>query len=299
MATGFVFHIQRFSVADGPGIRTTVFLKGCNLRCFWCHNPESWDAGLSIEEFPERCIGCAECVRACPKGARERVEDRFAFDRERCELCGACVEACVADAIQGVGRRMTVSDTVAELERDRPFFEQSGGGVTVSGGEPLLQAEFVLELLAELGCRGLHTAVDTAGHVSWEVLQRAASLASLVLYDLKAFDGALHASGTGRSNELILENLRRLGDERAPVWVRIPLIPGFNDAPSELAAMADWIGRCRSVLRIELLGYHRLGEGKRDRLGLPRSRAVEPPSVQALRSAASVLEASGKPVVVR
>lgn len=205
----------------------------------------------------------------------------------------------MADAIRGAGKRVGVEETVVELERDRPFFEQSGGGVTISGGEPLLQPEFVLELLSELRRRGIRTAVDTAGYAGWSALHRVASLADLFLYDLKAFDSDLHESGTGRPNQLILENLVRLAEGRTPIWVRIPLVPGFNDAPSELAAMADWVARCRSVVRIELLGYHRLGEGKWVRLGFPRPRLVNPPSADALRFAASVLGASGKPVVLR
>ncbi|HCE00322.1 MAG TPA: glycyl-radical enzyme activating protein [Armatimonadetes bacterium] len=299
MAIGTVFNIQRFSVADGPGIRTTVFLKGCNLRCFWCHNPESWDAGRSIEVFPERCIGCGQCAEACEHGARFLEGGSLRFDRGLCQRCGACAEVCVADAIRSIGAERTAQEVLAEIERDAPFFLQSGGGVTISGGEPLLQPEFVLELLRGCSDRGIASAIDTAGHVAWPALSEAARSADLVLFDVKALDPELHRRGTGVSNSLILTNLERLGSGRTPIWIRVPLVPGFNDAESELSAIADFCSKLPAVERIEILGYHRLGEGKRGRLGLERGPDVEPPSEDALARLAVVAEAFGKPVVVR
>ncbi|MFN3683772.1 MAG: glycyl-radical enzyme activating protein [Fimbriimonadaceae bacterium] len=299
MAIGTIFNIQRFSVADGPGIRTTVFLKGCNLRCSWCHNPESWDPGRSIEVFPERCIGCGECVDACKNGARFFEGGSLRFDRALCHRCGACAEACVADAIRSIGEERSAQDVLREVERDAPFFVESGGGVTISGGEPLLQPEFVLELLRCCADRGLSSAVDTAGNVAWPTLSEAARATDLLLFDVKALDSELHRRGTGVSNSLILANLERLGHGATPIWVRVPLVPGFNDSESELSAIAAFCSRLPAVERIEILGYHRLGEGKRSRLGLDRGLDAEPPSEQALARLAGVAAAFGKPVLVR
>ncbi len=299
MAIGTIFNIQRFSVADGPGIRTTVFLKGCNLRCSWCHNPESWDPGRSIEVFPERCIGCGECVQACRHGARFLDGGALSFDRTLCRRCGACAEACVADAIRSIGEERSAQDVLREVERDAPFFVESGGGVTISGGEPLLQPEFVLELLRGCADRGLSSAVDTAGNVAWPTLSEAARATDLVLFDMKALDSELHRRGTGVSNALILANLERLGHGATPIWIRVPLVPGFNDSESELSAIAAFCSRLPAVKRIEILGYHRLGEGKRSRLGLDRGLDAEPPSEQALARLAGVAAAFGKPVFVR
>lgn len=299
MAIGTVFNIQRFSVADGPGIRTTVFLKGCNLRCYWCHNPESWDAGRSMEAFPERCIGCGKCVEACRHGARSIEGGSLRFDRTVCQRCGVCAEVCVADAVRSIGSEMSVQEVLAEIERDAPFFLQSGGGVTISGGEPLLQSEFVLELLSGCGARGVSSALDTAGHVAWPTLSAAARATDLVLYDVKALDSALHRIGTGVSNSVILSNLERLGQGRTPIWIRVPLVPGFNDTESEVSAIASFCAKLPAVQRIEILAYHRLGAGKRRRLGLEPGWDPEPPGEDALARLAGVAEAFGKPVVVR
>ena len=254
-AAGLVFHVMRFSLRDGPGIRTTVFLKGCPLRCAWCHNPEGQSFGPSLMLFEERCRHCGDCALVCPHGLSE------------CEACGRCVEACVAEARQLAGRPMSVAEALAEIERDVVFFDESGGGVTLSGGEPLAQPEFAGALLAACRARGIHTALDTCGMAPRDVLLRVAAHADLVLFDLKAMEGGLHAQYTGAPNTAILENLEALAAAGRCVIVRYPLIPGVNDGAGELRAMAEFL-RPLGLRRVDLLPYHRMGIDKYRRLGI-------------------------------
>ncbi len=252
---GLIFHIMRFSLRDGPGIRTTIFLKGCPLRCSWCHNPEGQSFGPSVMFFEERCRHCGDCAQVCPHGLTE------------CEACGLCVEACVAEARQLAGRSVSVAETLAEIERDVVFFDESGGGVTLSGGEPLAQPEFAGALLAACRARGIHTALDTCGMAPVDVLLRVAARADLVLFDLKAMQGGLHVQYTGAPNTAILENLEALAAAGRSVIVRYPLIPGVNDGAGELRAMAEFL-RPLGLRRVDLLPYHRMGIDKYRRLGI-------------------------------
>jgi pyruvate formate lyase activating enzyme len=276
---GWVFDIQRFSIHDGPGIRTTVFLQGCNLRCFWCHNPESQASGSSVQFFPDKCIVCAQCVEACPAGAQRVLDGQRFYVRDLCRTCGVCIDTCYAGALVIKARQMSVAEVMAEVEKDRAYYDDSGGGVTFSGGEPALQGEFLAELLRASKACGLDTAIDTAGHVPWETLAALLPYTDLFLVDVKAFEEETHRAGTGVGNRRILENVRRLAASGAELHIRIPVIPGFNADAAELGQIAGFLARLERVPSVELLPFHHLGGGKYESLGRAYpSRALQPPS---------------------
>jgi pyruvate formate lyase activating enzyme len=278
---GLIFDIKRFAVHDGPGIRTTFFFKGCPLHCLWCHNPESIDRRPELITRSARCAACYSCVASCPKKALSPGPGRgpVVVDRDLCDLCGLCVEACAYEALEIVGRRATVSALADEAERDRLFYEQSGGGVTLSGGEPLAQPAFALALLEELKFRGISTALDTSGQAGTDVLARAAGLSDLILYDLKLMDEPAHRRYTNAGNSMILDNLRRLDRLGKPVRVRIPLIGGVNDGEDNITASIAFLKTLSSIQRIDLLKYHRGGQEKYRNLDKQSCfRLYEPPS---------------------
>jgi pyruvate formate lyase activating enzyme len=271
---GRVFNIQRCSVHDGPGIRTTVFLKGCPLSCSWCHNPEGIDETPVMMISADRCLTCGACEEACPVGEGGAVPAGVPWDRNRCTSCGSCVEACPADARELVGRDLDVGEVVDMLEKDRVFFDASGGGVTFSGGEPLAQPEFLRGCLRECRRRGLHTTVDTCGLVPRETLLEVAELADLVLYDLKHMDPGRHRAQTGAGNRIILDNLCALSESGEEVWVRIPLIPGFNDDPANIEATGAFLESLPRPHRVFVLPYHDIADGKRARMGQSGDRVA-------------------------
>ncbi len=289
--SGRVFDIQRFSLHDGPGIRTTVFMKGCSLRCFWCQNPEGLSAWPELLYTAAFCAGCRACVKACPNGAHHFVEGHHEIDRRACTACGACVAACLAGALRVAGQEMDVADVVAAVREDEPYYQRSGGGVTLSGGEPLCQAEFAGRIL--VGCRaaGIHTALDTSLDGDWTAVRSLLPHVDLLLIDLKTRDDDAHRRATGTGNERILANYRRLGDCDVPIEVRVPIIPGLNDTVEAIGVVAELAATNRNLRRIELLPHHRLGETKREALGLPPVGRVEQVSPQTLRRLA---EAAGR-----
>lgn len=288
---GLVFNIQRFSIHDGPGIRTTVFLQGCNLRCSWCHNPESNPSQPVVQFFPDKCILCGACVAACPEGAQQIEANRRFFHRELCQACGKCAEECFARALVMPAGEMTVDKVMSQVQRDRDYYHDSGGGVTFSGGEPFLQKEFLLELLRASKRAGLHTAVDTAGNFPFDWIEEVLPYTDLFLYDCKMMDEQRHREATGASNRRILENLRKLGDGRARIWVRTPVIPQVNDTPQEIGRIAEFLSDLPGIEQVELLPFHHLGAGKYASLGLEYpGQPLTPPSESTMDELLNILE---------
>ncbi|HOD81395.1 MAG: Benzylsuccinate synthase activating enzyme [Planctomycetes bacterium ADurb.Bin126] len=282
MLSGTVFHIQRFSIQDGPGIRTTVFLKGCPLDCWWCHNPEGRSARAEVVTIESRCAACGACRAACPLNPGVAFDGR-PLPIDGCRLCGACVAACPTGARRMIGQSMDAAGLMDEVLKDRVFYDDSGGGVTFSGGEPLAQPQFVAEMLRRCRKAGLHTALDTCGHVPADRLLEIAPLADLVLYDLKLMDEQAHLRYTGVDNRLILGNLRALARTHRNVCLRVPLVPGVNDSPAELEALASFADEIGTIRRVSLLPYHASGEAKFRRLGedyrLGDARPLHPDAV--------------------
>jgi pyruvate formate lyase activating enzyme len=311
---GTVFDIKRYAIHDGPGIRTTVFMKGCPLRCAWCQNPEGQDPRPELALHSGRCIECGACTEVCPvdggpvtalahastTGSGDVAAVRATADGHRCLRCGACADACASEARVMAGREMTVADVMAEIDRDQLFYEESGGGVTFSGGEPLLQARFLIACLRACRSRGYHTAVDTCGFTPRATLLSAAAHTDLFLYDLKLMDGARHERLVGVPNQSILDNLVALCQRGHAVWICVPLIPGINDGLHDLQALARFVRALpappprRGPPPVHLLAYHRIGAEKYRRFGLAYGlESIVPPTPRQVRQAAEVLRAHG------
>jgi pyruvate formate lyase activating enzyme len=273
-ATGLVLNIQRLSTEDGPGLRSTVFLKQCPLSCRWCHNPESISARPELQWFSTRCIGCRSCVPACRQGCITSGPSGVTIDRVRCDGCGTCAEECPSNALELLGRTMEADDLVAALCRDRAYYDSSGGGVTLSGGEPLAQPLFASAALRGLKARGVATAVDTCGFASSEGLEQVLPHADLVLYDVKMIDDDAHRALTGQGNEIILRNLRGIAAGRSRggprIWIRTPLIPGATATAENLRGIGSWIAEHLggTVERWELCAFNNLCRDQYSRLGI-------------------------------
>ena len=261
--TGLVYDFQRFSIHDGPGIRTIVFLKGCPLHCLWCANPESIGRDPEIMLIPHNCIDCRKCLDICPEGVIRETDDQKRFiDRNRCVMCGECQRVCYASAINISGRYMTVSEVLAEVDRDRKFYQRTGGGVTFSGGEPTAQPAFVEELARQAQEMQLHTAIETCGYVKWDTLKSILKHIDLVMYDIKHMDSKAHRRLTGVPNELILKNLQHLSTLGIPFRVRVPLIPVHNDSTENIRATFKFAIGLPNLEALDILPYHRMGEPK-------------------------------------
>jgi pyruvate formate lyase activating enzyme len=292
---GRVFDIRRYSIHDGPGIRTAVFLKGCSLRCLWCHNPESVVPGPELMHWPSRCSRCYACLSVCPVEAIAKdAEGAIIIDRAKCDLCGKCAEACLYDAMQVVGREMGVEEVLGELERDKIFYDQSGGGVTLTGGDPLVQAGFAEAILDGCRSQGIHTALDTAGYSKNGVLDRIAAKADLILFDLKCMDDARHREFTGVSNTPIIDNLKRLAAGRTEVWVRIPLVAGLNDDDKNIRLTITLLKSLKRIRRVGILPYHSGGLEKASRIGRETHfRKFEPPAEERIAAIAAAFREAG------
>jgi pyruvate formate lyase activating enzyme len=299
MSVGVIFDVKRFAVHDGPGIRTTAFFKGCPLSCQWCHNPEGQKLNPELMVRPARCTGCGDCITACETKAICLVDKELSVDRSLCTSCGDCAVSCPTDALEMVGREVTAKNLLAELERDVAFFDQSGGGVTLSGGEPLAQPDFLTELLGMCKAHKLHTTIDTSGYAPVEVIEKVAKLADLFLYDLKIIDDEKHYLYTGVSNERILENLHQLAVLQSPVIVRIPVIPGYTDTYENMDAIARFVAGLDYSYPVDLLPYHRAGGDKYSRLGMPyHLEATLAPSRSRLEEIADIFRRFQLPVMI-
>ena len=291
---GTVFNIMRFSVHDGPGIRTTVFLKGCPLHCKWCHNPEAISGAVEMMYRKERCLRCGDCAEACPHGATRVDNEEILIDREACMQCGTCVTACAAEARELIGREMSVEEVLVEIQKDVSFYDQSGGGVTFSGGEPLLQHEFLLECLKACKAKYIRTAIDTTGFSSPAIVQRISELTDLFLYDLKTMDDHRHREFTGVSNALILQNLRMLAGRGKEIIVRMPVIPGVNDQPQNIRETGEFVTSLGTVREMQILPYHDAGIEKYARLGRENPMPITlPASHQTMHYIAESLQSFG------
>jgi len=263
---GKVFNIQRFSIHDGPGIRTNVFLKGCPLRCLWCHNPEGLSRESDIEFIPKKCIGCGRCG-VCPNDCHKFNDGLHYYDRSNCIKCGTCISHCVTEALQIAGKDYTVDEVMKEVESDAMFYEESGGGMTLSGGEPLFQSEFATELLRTAKERGIHTAIETCGFYSEDVLRKAIPYIDIFLFDYKVTGRDAHKNATGVYPDIILRNLDIIDSEGKEIHLRCPIIPGVNDNDAHYKAIADLANRLKNVTRIDLEPYHELGSSKYHNIG--------------------------------
>ena len=295
--TGIVTDIQHFSIHDGPGIRTTVFVKGCNLRCFWCHNPETLAAKPELQYFPDRCIACGACVEACPEDAHVLIDGRHAYDRSRCTACGACTSVCYARALVMAGETRRAADVVEIVLKDRVFYETSGGGVTVSGGEPLQQPDFTRAILAGCRAEGVHTAVETAANVAWERFEAILPVTDLVMMDIKTMDSRAHRRATGVPNERILANAHRLADHGVRLIIRTPIVPGVNDDEESVRAVAGFVAKLPGDVDYELLRFHMMAQSKYAALGAEcRAAGLTPPTSGRMEELAAAAASFGIPV---
>lgn len=293
MKHGLIFDVKKYAIHDGPGIRTTVFFKGCPLHCWWCHNPEGQNPKPELVYRKSRCTICGECTEECPRQAIALQTSHIAINRNKCVTCIACSRACPSDALSIVGREANVTEIMEEIGRDRVFYDESEGGVTFSGGEPLMQPEFLNALLTECRERGIHTTIDTCGHAPAETIRQISGKADLFLYDLKTMDAKKHAKFTGASNMKILGNLTELAQHNSIV-ISFPIMPGINDDDKNITETARLASSLPNIIQVNLLPYHRAGIDKYKSLGkLYRLNRIQPPSDKKVKAIKEKMEAHG------
>lgn len=294
---GLVFNIQKFSLHDGPGIRTTVFVKGCSLACKWCSNPESINRYQEIMIYDVRCIGCKKCVAACPTGAIVLTERGREIVWDKCNNCLECAKVCPSKAIECTGQYMTVDEVVKKIEDDRTFYKNSNGGMTVSGGEAMVQAKFVGELFKKCRGKGIHTTLDTTANAPWEELENILEYVDHVLVDIKHMDPKMHKKGTGVGNEVIIKNAERIA-ARVRTWIRIPLIPGYNDSESNIKKVAEFAAAIGAE-KISVLPYHELGSAKYPKLGrIYKMKKIKLPAEEDVARVGKIIESYGMKVEI-
>ena len=290
-----VFEIKRLAVHDGDGLRTTVFLKGCPLKCVWCHNPEGLSNSPELAYYEHKCINCGECISVCPTGAHKMENGVHMFEREKCIACGKCESVCLGRALTFYGKEYTAKELLPLLLEDKAFYENSGGGVTISGGECLLYADFCAELLALLKQNGVNTAVDTSGFVSKTALEKVVPFVDVFLYDIKAFNAEVHKTCTGYGNEQILENLKYLDSLGCKIEVRIPFVPNFND--SEIEKIGKFLSELKNIIKVRVLPYHNYAGSKYDSLEIKNTLPSRLPTNEEVENAVSILKQYGLNVI--
>jgi pyruvate formate lyase activating enzyme len=300
VTTGTIFDIKKFAIHDGPGVRTTVFFKGCPLGCWLCHNPESQAFEPELMLRDGRCDRCGDCIDVCEPIAISLNETAVHIDRARCDLCGNCVDVCLPEAIEIAGRQVTPEEVMREIEKDFVYYDESDGGVTFSGGEPLSQADFLVDLLALCKARGIRTAVDTCGYLAHDIFRMVAANVDLFLYDLKIIEDCRHTEFTGYSNQSIHENLRWLADNERPVIVRFPLLPGINDDEENVGALAILVSSLSNRYPVDVLPYHKAGVDKYARLDKEhRLPELDPPTEERIEQVVRQLKEYELQVTVR
>lgn len=291
---GCIFDIQRFSLHDGPGIRTTVFFKGCNLRCFWCHNPESINLQPEIQIYSHKCVMCGRCITVCPQNAIHKNSKSFVFSRDLCIKCGKCVDACYSNARVMAGKTVSALDVMSQIIKDEPFYHDNQGGVTFSGGEPMLQSGFLKTLLIACKEKEIHTAVDTAGNVSFEKFNEIAPYTDLFLYDIKCIDENKHKQVTGSNNKKILSNLLQLDNIAKEIIIRVPVIPGMNDTEEDMHMIGDYLKSFKRITKVQLLPFHNMAESKYESMGMEyKAKGLSAPKKERMQELASVISSYG------
>lgn len=291
--SGIIFNIQKYSLHDGPGIRTTVFFKGCPLSCWWCHNPESQNPQIQLMHFSSKCNSCGKCEPKCPTSAITVADGKFSLERSKCIACGKCEDVCTQAAMEITGRNISYEELMKEIKKDQIFYDQSKGGVTFSGGEPLMQPEFLLEALKGCQAVGIHTTVDTCLFAKWSIVEEIAKYTDLFLVDLKHMDSDVHKKYTGVPNEIILENIKKLSDMGKRMFIRIPIIPGVNDSDDVINRTIDFLKGLKFE-QVNLLPYHKIGMDKYTRLEEEyKLKDMEEPSMEHMTKLAEVFKNHG------
>ena len=293
MASGTIINIQKYSIHDGPGIRTTVFLKGCPLNCWWCHNPESQNPSPEIMFFKEKCTGYGVCLKRCPSKAIEFAEGYPVTFNSKCTLCGKCSDFCPSNARELVGKDITVKDLMKEIIKDEIFYEESNGGVTFSGGEPLMHADFLNKVLKVCKDKNIHTTIDTSGYAAFEEFEKIIDNVDLILFDIKHMNNEKHMKYMGVSNVVILENLKKLSKRGSNIYVRIPIIAGINDDDENIDSAIDFLSKL-NIIHVDLLPYHKMGMDKYRRLNMEyKLSGLEKPTDEVINKIAEKFKKAG------